>query len=208
MRSKLQFLASCACLMTSSHLLTRRGRVDAAHLQLTHCRFDDPCAIAGLQGHQNSDWLLLNLQFCRIKKGPETQEKRKNAMLTPRRLGCVHFKTETIRFTLNCRVTQCKGSGAVEVIIPGGLGNQVVTGGRRDSTGAVSVSPPCRYNDCEVAAPFRSITHTLLCVWVTDIKKSTRGREKIGQQEKESDSMCVGLSWPYCQARQSVCHSS
>lgn len=33
--------------------------------------------------------------------------------------------------------------------------------------GTVSGSPPCRYMLCEEAAPFRSITHTLL--WETEM---------------------------------------
>lgn len=42
-----------------------------------------------------------------------------------------------------------------------------ISGGRRDSMGTVSGSPPYRYMLCEEAAPFKSITHTSL--WETEM---------------------------------------
>lgn len=47
--------------------------------------------------------------------------------------------------------------------VPERCGWLVISGGRRDSIGTVSGSPPSRYILCEEAAPLRSITHTLLC---------------------------------------------
>lgn len=46
--------------------------------------------------------------------------------------------------------------------VPLSGGRLVVGGGRRDSMGTVSTSPPNRYMLCEEAAPFTSTTHTLL----------------------------------------------
>lgn len=43
----------------------------------------------------------------------------------------------------------------------------LISGGRSDSVGALSGSPPCRYMLCEEAAPLRSITQT--SVWETDM---------------------------------------
>lgn len=81
--------------MTSSHLLTGRGGVDAAHLQQTHCRCDDPCAIAGLHSHQNSERLLLNLHFCRAKKDQKdsTTENLQRSLHNDLDVG---IKTKTI----------------------------------------------------------------------------------------------------------------
>lgn len=55
----------------------------------------------------------------------------------------------------------------MEALIPVSWGWLVISGGRRDSMGTVSRSPPYRYMLCEEAAPFRSITHTLL--WETEV---------------------------------------
>lgn len=53
----------------------------------------------------------------------------------------------------------------MEALIPASW--LVISGGRRDSMGTVSGSPPYRYMLCEEAAPFISITHTLL--WQTEM---------------------------------------